>query len=63
MEAVAGMNRKSDKPILCGAAGGPYTRRLSQAIENVGVPVFESAHLWIAAAKALVEWGKIRASV
>lgn len=63
VEAVAGMNRKSGKPILCGAAGGPYTRRLSQAIEDVGVPVFESAHLWIAAAKALVEWGKLRASV
>jgi 3-hydroxypropionyl-CoA synthetase (ADP-forming) len=61
--AVASMNRKSHKPILCGAAGGPYTHRLSRAIEDVGVPVFESAHLWIAAAKALVEWGKIRASV
>ena len=63
VEAVADMNQKSDKPILCGAAGGPYTRRLSRAIESVGVPVFESAHLWIAAAKALVEWGKIRASI
>jgi 3-hydroxypropionyl-CoA synthetase (ADP-forming) len=63
VEALDGMNRKSHKPILCGAIGGPYTGRLSNAIENVGVPVFASAHLWIAAAKALVQWGKIRASL
>ena len=59
VEAVAHINRQSAKPILCGAAGGPYTQRLSRAIEDQGVPVYSSAHLWIAAARALVEWGQI----
>jgi len=53
------MNRKSQKPILCGAAGGPYTQKMSRAIEEVGVPMFPSAHLWAAAANALVTWGRI----
>jgi 3-hydroxypropionyl-CoA synthetase (ADP-forming) len=54
------LNRKSSKPILCGAVGGRYTRKMSQAIEEIGVPVFKSAHLWIAAAKAVIQWGRIR---
>lgn len=59
IEALAQINQRSKKPLLCGASGGPFTRKMSQAIEDVGVPVFESAHLWIAAAKALVDWGRI----
>ncbi len=59
IDALAQINRRSTKPLLCGAAGGPYTRKMALAIEDVGVPVFESAHLWIAAARALVEWGRI----
>ncbi len=54
------INSESDKPILCGAVGGPYTAKMSKAIEAVGVPVFGTAHTWIAAANALVNWGKIR---
>jgi 3-hydroxypropionyl-CoA synthetase (ADP-forming) len=54
------LNRKSSKPILCGAVGGRYTHKMSQAIEEIGVPVFKSAHLWIAAAKAVIQWGRIR---
>lgn len=59
IEALGQINRRSPKPLLCGAMGGPYTRKMSQAIEAAGVPVFESAHLWITAAKVLVEWGRI----
>jgi len=59
VDALAQIHRRSTKPVLCGASGGPYTRKMAQAIEDVGVPVFESAHLWIAAARALVEWGQI----
>ena len=53
------INSESSKPILCGAVGGPYTEKMSKAIEAVGVPVFRTAHTWIAAAHAVVEWGKI----
>lgn len=47
------------KPILCGAVGGPYTLKMSKAIEALGVPVFATAHTWIAAANAIINWGKI----
>lgn len=53
------INSLSDKPVLCGAIGGPYTEKMSKAIEAVGVPVFRTAHTWIAAAKALIGWGKV----
>jgi len=59
VDALDGINRKSDKPILCGATGGPYTKKMCRAIEEIGVPVFESSHGWIAAANALVKWGAI----
>lgn len=58
VDALAQIQRRSKKPILCGASGGPYTRKLSLAIEAVGVPVFESAHLWVVAASILAKWGQ-----
>jgi 3-hydroxypropionyl-CoA synthetase (ADP-forming) len=61
VEGLDRLNRKSGKPILCGAAGGPYTRRMAAAIEEVGVPVLPSAHLWAAAASGLVRWGQVLA--
>ena len=60
VDALDQINRISSKPILCGAVGGRYTHKMSQAIEEIGVPVFKSAHLWIAAARAVVKWGRIR---
>jgi 3-hydroxypropionyl-CoA synthetase (ADP-forming) len=41
------------KPILCGGAGGPYTERMSRAVERVGVPVYATVREWMAAAKAV----------
>ncbi|MBI5013957.1 MAG: acetate--CoA ligase family protein [Deltaproteobacteria bacterium] len=61
VSALEKMNRTAGKPILCGAAGGPYTQRMSAAIEEVGVPMFPSAHLWAAAAHGLVRWGRVLA--
>ena len=59
VDALAQIHRRSKKPLLCGASGGAYTRKLALAIEKGGVPVFESAHLWVAAASILVRWGRI----
>ena len=59
LPALEKVKAMSDKPILCGAVGGPYTLGMSKAIEDLGIPVFKSAHTWIAAAKALVNWGGI----
>nr|HID59013.1 acyl-CoA synthetase [Desulfobacterales bacterium] len=53
------LNEKSDKPILCGAIGGPFTEKISRAMEEVGVPVFRSVIDWITAARGMVEWSKI----
>ncbi len=63
VEVLEKINRKSHKPILCGATGGPYTKKMSQAIEEIGVPIFNSSHMWIAAASALVKWGAIQQGV
>lgn len=49
------------KPILCGAMGGPYTDKMSAAIEAGGAPVFKSVRDWVSAAMSLapqeVLWG------
>lgn len=49
--------QRRQKPIVCGAIGGPYTNRMSDAIEAEGVPVYHSVREWMAAAKALA-YGK-----
>lgn len=53
VEALAELSRISSKPILCGAMGGPYTDKMSQAIESRGVPFFKGVRQWLAAARAL----------
>ena len=52
VEVLARLNNAS-KPIVCGAMGGPYTQKMSQAIEAHGVPVFHSVRDWVSAAYAL----------
>lgn len=55
VEALASLRvRFSEKPIVCGAAGGPYTGALSHRIEECGVPVYATVSEWVAAASALV---------
>ena len=51
--ALAELNRKYDKPMVCGGFGGPFTERMSRAIEARGVPVYNSVREWVAAAMAL----------
>ena len=53
VERLGRLRRAYNKPILVGTLGGPYTARLSQAIEAQGVPVFQSVRDWIAAARGL----------
>jgi len=42
------------KPILIGAMGGPYTDKMSRAIESQGIPVFHSVREWVAGAGGTV---------
>ncbi len=54
VQKLGRLTREHDKPILVGAiGGGPFTVRMSQAIEAEGVPVFHSVREWIAAARGL----------
>jgi 3-hydroxypropionyl-CoA synthetase (ADP-forming) len=54
VQKLGRLTRTYDKPILVGAiGGGPFTIRMSQAIEAEGVPVFQSVREWIAAARGL----------
>jgi 3-hydroxypropionyl-CoA synthetase (ADP-forming) len=53
VEKLGRLTRAHDKPILVGAMGGPYTRKMSEAIEAQGVPVFDSVGDWMAAARGL----------
>jgi 3-hydroxypropionyl-CoA synthetase (ADP-forming) len=55
---LARLNRVSDKPVLVGTMGGPYTARMSHALEEQGIPVFHSVRQWIAAAGALAARGR-----
>jgi 3-hydroxypropionyl-CoA synthetase (ADP-forming) len=58
VERMGRLRRKYDKPILAGTLGGPYTARMSRAIEAQGVPVFQSVPDWIAAARSLALAGR-----
>jgi 3-hydroxypropionyl-CoA synthetase (ADP-forming) len=46
--------RDYGKPIVCCAAGGPYTEKMSKRMEELGVPVYQTAERAVAAVKALV---------
>jgi 3-hydroxypropionyl-CoA synthetase (ADP-forming) len=52
VEAMARLNEHG-KPVVCAAMGGPYTAKMSAAVEAVGVPVFHSVRDWVAATGAL----------
>jgi acyl-CoA synthetase (NDP forming) len=58
-EKLGRLNRETDKPIICGATGGPFTARMSALIEAEGVPVFSAVRDWVAAARGLALAGKI----
>ncbi|WP_287584087.1 CoA-binding protein, partial [Candidatus Borrarchaeum sp.] len=52
------MNSRTQKPILIGAHGGPYTKRMSKIIQGKGIPVFDQAGKVIAAASALYRYSQ-----
>ena len=46
------------KPLLVGGNGGPYTKKVSDAIEARGIPVYSDLRDWVVAASALYQWGR-----
>lgn len=53
IDRLAAVGAEADKPIVCGAAGGPFTTRMSAMLEAAGIPVFASVREWMAAAGSL----------
>lgn len=50
--------RENKKPILIGAAGGPFTTELNRKAERIGIPTYPTAERIVRAAWALYEWGR-----
>jgi len=57
--AVLERIKKYGKPIICCAAGGPYTRMMSKRIEALGIPVYETAERAANAAYALIRQAEV----
>ena len=55
VEILSDLSGKSGKPIVCGAMGGNYTKRMSSRIEAMGLPVFHSVQEWVAAGAGLCQ--------
>ncbi|HEY7571286.1 MAG TPA: acetate--CoA ligase family protein [Nitrososphaeraceae archaeon] len=47
------------KPILVGAMGGPFTKKVSTELEDRNVPVYDSVTTWVSAAGTLAKWAKL----
>ena len=59
VDVLASFQVQRKKPILVGAMGGPFTKRISQRIEDANVPVFHSVGEWVIAAGALAKWSRV----
>jgi 3-hydroxypropionyl-CoA synthetase (ADP-forming) len=42
--------------------GGPFTKKISERIEDSNVPVYLSVMEWVTAAGALAKWAKVTAN-
>jgi 3-hydroxypropionyl-CoA synthetase (ADP-forming) len=59
VDVLAAFQKQKKKPILVGAMGGPFTKNISQRIEDANVPVYHSVIEWATAAGALSRWAKV----
>ncbi|MFQ5941838.1 MAG: 3-hydroxypropionate--CoA ligase [Nitrososphaerales archaeon] len=60
VDVMAEFQRQAKKPILIGCIGGPFTEKMSKAIEEKNIPVYHEVIPWVVSASALVKWGKIK---
>jgi 3-hydroxypropionyl-CoA synthetase (ADP-forming) len=59
VDVLANFQKQRKKPILVGAMGGPFTRKLSKSVEDANVPVYHTVITWATAAGSLAKWSKI----
>lgn len=60
VDVLASFQKQRKKPILVGAMGGPFTKKISQRIEDANVPVYHSVAEWVTAAGALGKWSRVK---
>ncbi|HEU4606366.1 MAG TPA: 3-hydroxypropionate--CoA ligase, partial [Nitrososphaera sp.] len=53
VDVLASFQKQGKKPILIGAMGGPFTKKISERIEDANVPVYFSVTEWVTAAGAM----------
>ena len=59
VDVLASFQKEKKKPILIGAMGGPFTKMISERIENANVPVYFSVTEWVTAAGAMAKWSRL----
>jgi 3-hydroxypropionyl-CoA synthetase (ADP-forming) len=59
VDVLGSFQKQMRKPILIGAMGGPFTKNISERIEDANVPVYFSVTEWVTAAGALAKWSRV----
>jgi len=59
VDVLGGFQKLMKKPILVGAMGGPFTKKISREIEDRNVPVYDSVTTWVSAASTLAKWSNL----
>lgn len=59
VDVLASFQKQKKKPILIGAMGGPFTKKISERIEDANVPVYFSVTEWVTAGSAMAKWARL----
>jgi len=59
VDVLASFQKQKKKPILIGAMGGPFTKKISERIEDANVPVYFTVTEWVTAAGAMAKWTRV----
>ena len=59
VDVLGDFQKLMKKPILVGAMGGPFTKKISTELEDRNVPVYDSVTTWVSAASTLAKWSKL----
>jgi 3-hydroxypropionyl-CoA synthetase (ADP-forming) len=62
VDYLAKFQKLKKKPILVGAMGGPFTRKIAAEIESKNIPVYDFVSTWSTAAGSLAKWQLVRSS-
>ena len=63
VDVLAEFQKQGKKTILVGCIGGPFTAKMSRAIEEKNIPVYHEIVPWVASASALVRWARIKGNI